>query len=157
MGWRIACAAVAVLLVVGYAVGSGRWVASGSSWYLSLQQPAWQPPAAVFGLAWTYNFLALAVVGVLLALNAAPSRVATFLGVLAVSIVLAVTWAYLFYGPHHLVGAAIVLTLATVITTVPVAVAFAERPWWGWVLMPYQVWLVVATSLSWGYVALNRQ
>ena len=31
-------------LVVAYAIGSGRWVSAGSSWYLSLEQPAWQPP-----------------------------------------------------------------------------------------------------------------
>lgn len=156
MAWRLLGAAVAVLLVVGYAIGSGRWVATGSAWYVSLQQPAWQPPNAVFGLAWTYNFLALAVVGVLMALNASPRRVAAFLGVLAASIVLAVLWAYLFYGPHHLVAAAIALTAATVVTLVPVSLAFAQQPWLGWVLIPYQAWLAIATSLSWGYAVLNR-
>lgn len=156
MAWRLIGAAVAVLLVVGYAIGSGRWVASGSPWYVSLQQPAWQPPNAVFGLAWTYNFLALAVVGVVMALNASPRRAAVFLGVLAASIVLAVLWAYLFYGPHHLVAAAIALTAATVITLVPVSLAFAQTPWLGWILVPYQAWLVIATSLSWGYAVLNR-
>jgi tryptophan-rich sensory protein len=62
--WRLAAAVAAVGLVVLYAFGSGRWVATGSSWYQSLEQPSWQPPGAVFGLAWTYNFLALGVVGV---------------------------------------------------------------------------------------------
>mgnify|MGYP007028594314 CR=1 FL=1 len=27
--------------------------------------------------------------------------------------------------------------------------------WLGWVLVPYVLWLAIATSLSWGYVALN--
>ena len=63
------------------------------------EQPAWQPPGAVFGLAWTYNFIALGVVGVAMSL-APPGRVATFLVALGVTIVLAVAWAYLFYVPH---------------------------------------------------------
>lgn len=151
--WRVVAAVLAVLLVIGYAIGSGRWVSSASGWYLSLEQPAWQPPPAVFGLAWTYNFIALAVVGVALALQASPGRVTAFLLTLAVSIALAITWAYLFYGPHQLVAAAVALTLAALVTVAPVLLAFAERTWMGIVLAPYLLWLAIATSLSWGYVA----
>jgi tryptophan-rich sensory protein len=154
--WRIAAAIAAVGLVVGYAIGSGRWVSTGSSWYLSLEQPAWQPPGAVFGIAWTYNFAALAVVGVAMSLRAPPVRVAVFLAALGVTIALAVTWAYLFYVPHALVGAAVALTLCAVLTVLPLVLAFAEWPWLGWLLIPYQAWLLVATSLAWGYVALAR-
>jgi tryptophan-rich sensory protein len=154
--WRIAAVIVAVGLVVVYAVGSGRWVSTGSAWYQSLAQPAWQPPGAVFGLAWTYNFVALAVVGVAMSLGAPATRVAVFLGVLGVTIALAIGWAYLFYVPHELVGAALALTACTLLTLVPLALAFAERPWLGWMLVPYQAWLVIASSLSWGYVALSR-
>jgi tryptophan-rich sensory protein len=92
-GWRVAAAALAVAIVIVYAVGSGRWVTVGSSWYLSLEQPSWQPPPAVFGLAWTYNFLAIGVVGVAVAVSAPPVRVWAFLGALAVTVVLAILWA----------------------------------------------------------------
>jgi benzodiazapine receptor len=152
--WRVVAAVVAISLVLGYAIGSGRWVSTGSSWYLSLQQPAWQPPPAVFGLAWSYNFIVLAVVGVAMALQAAPTRVTAYLVAFAVSIVLAIGWAYLFYVPHSLVASAIALTLAAVVTVIPVGLAFAERAWMGWLLVPYLAWLAIATSLSWGYVAL---
>lgn len=155
-GWRVLAAVVAVLIVVGYAIGSGRWVTTGSVWYVGLEQPAWQPPPAVFGLAWTYNFAALVVVGIAMAVLAPAGRVWTFLGVLAVSVVVAIGWAYLFYGPHSLVLAAIALTFCAVLTLVPVALAFAERAWCGWLLVPYALWLMIATSLSWGYAVLNR-
>lgn len=153
--WRFIAAGVAVLLVVIYAVGSGRWVGTGSAWYLSLTQPAWQPPPAVFGLAWTYNFLALTVVGVAMAVIGSPVRIAVFLATLAVSIACALAWAYLFYVPHSLVAAAVALTAAALVTVVPVIVAFAERAWLGWLLVPYLAWLAIATSLSWGYVATS--
>jgi tryptophan-rich sensory protein len=154
--WRVLAMVVAVVLVAIYAIGSGRYVTTGSSWYLSLQQPAWQPPGAVFGLAWSYNFVALAVVGVAMSLAAPAGRVMLFLGCLGVTIALAITWSYLFYVPHALVGAAVVLTACAALTVVPVVLAFAERAWLGWVLVPYLVWLAVATSLSWGYVVLAQ-
>ena len=154
--WRIAAVIVAVGLVVVYAIGSGRWVSTGSAWYQSLKQPAWQPPGAVFGLAWTYNFVALGVVGVAMSLGAPAGRVGTFLAALGLTIALAIGWAYLFYVPHALVPAAVALTACTLLTLLPLALAFAERPWLGWVLLPYQAWLLVATSLSWGYVTLSR-
>lgn len=153
--WRVVAAAVAVLLVLGYAVGSGRWVSTGSAWYLSLEQPAWQPPPAVFGLAWSYNFIALAVVGVAMTVWAGPARVTAYLGFFAVTVVLAIGWAYLFYVPHSLVAAAVALTACALLTVVPVALAFAERTWLGAVLVPYLLWLLIATSLAWGYVALE--
>jgi tryptophan-rich sensory protein len=154
--WRIAAAGAAIGLVAVYALGSGRSVAPGPSSYQSLEQPAWQPPGAVFGLAWTYNFIALAVVGVAMSLGAPAGRAAAVLVALRVTIVLAIGWAYLFYVPHALVPAAVALTACALLTLVSLVLAFAERPWLGWVLLPYQAWLVVAASLSWGYVALSR-
>jgi tryptophan-rich sensory protein len=137
-------------------VGSGRWVTTSAQWYLDLQQPAWQPPGAVFGLAWAYNFTMLAVVGVVVALRAPGTRVAAFLAVFAVTVVCALVWAYLFYVPHELTAAAVWLTVCALLTVVMVAVGFAEQWWLGALLVPYQVWLLVAASLSWGYAALNR-
>lgn len=154
--WRIAAAVAAVALVALYAIGSGRWVATGSAWYQALDQPAWQPPGAVFGLAWTYNFVVLGVVGVVMSVHAPAGRVAVFLGTLGLTIALAIGWAYLFYVPHALVPAAVALTACAALTVVPLVLAFAERPWLGWILLPYQAWLVIATSLSWGYVSLSR-
>lgn len=155
--WRVASAMVALALVIGYAVGSGRWVSTGSAWYLSLEQPAWQPPPVVFGLAWSYNFLALAVVGVSMAAWASPARVAAFLGFLAVTIALAIGWAYLFYVPHALVASAVALTACALLTIAPVVLAFAERTWLGVVLLPYLAWLAIASSLAWGYVVLDSR
>ena len=154
--WRTVGVVLAIGLVIAYAVGSGRWVTTGSAWYLSLEQPAWQPPPAVFGLAWAYNFTALAVVGVAMALMAPAGRLAAFLALLAASIVLAIGWAYLFYVPHALVPAAAALTACAVVTIAPVVLAFAERAWLGWLLVPYLLWLGIASSLSWGYVQLAR-
>lgn len=155
MAWRIAAAIVGLLVVVAYAGLSGRWVGTDSGWYMSLQQPWWQPPPIVFGLIWPYNFLVLAVVAIWLSLNAVPRTAALFLTLLGVSVVFALTWAYQFYGPHHLGVAALALSAAALVTIPAVGLAFTERWWLGAILVPYQVWLIIAASLAWGYRSLN--
>ena len=152
---RVSGIVIAVVLVVVYAAGSGRLVATSDPWYLGLQTPPWQPPGAVFGLAWAYNFSILLVVGIALPLTAARGRVALYLGTFAVSVVLALAWAWLFYVGHQPLASAIALTLAALVTVVMVVAAFGQSTWMGVVLLPYQLWLVIATSLAWGYWVLN--
>ncbi len=155
MTWRIVACAIAVIAVIAYAGLSGVWVSTDQGWYLSLEKPWWQPPPVVFGLIWPYNFAALIAVGIVVALNAAPGKVAAFLALLVLSIVFAVTWAYLFYVPHSLAAAAVSLTVAALVTVPITVIAFSERWWAGALLVPYQIWLCLAASLSWGYVALQ--
>lgn len=151
MTWRLIAVATVIIIVVVYAVGSGIWVSSGSAWYLALEKPAWQPPSWVFGLIWPYNFVVVAVVGSVIAWNAVPARVVAVLVLLAVTVALAISWAYLFYVPHEITWAAISLTAVAALTLPITVIAFAERWWLGALLVPYQVWVALAASLSWGY------
>lgn len=153
MTWRVIAVAAVIITVVVYVVGSGVWVSTGTTWYLALDKPWWQPPPWVFGVIWPYNFVALALVGSVIAWNAVPARVIAVIALLAVTVALAIAWAYLFYGPHELTWAAVALTSAAVLTLPITVIAFAERWWLGLLLVPYQVWLALAASLSWGYVA----
>lgn len=153
MAWRIVAAVAVVILVIVYAVGSGRWVSTGSAWYLSLEQPWWQPPSWVFGLIWPYNFIVIIIVGIAITQKASAPRVITTLVLLAVTVILAIAWAYLFYVPHELTQAAIALTAAAVLTLPITVIAFGQQLWMGLLLVPYQVWVLLASSLSWGYVA----
>lgn len=153
--WRIAAVALVIAAVIAYAVLSGVWVGTDSSWYRSLQQPSWQPPPWVFGVIWPYNFLALATVSSVIAWQAPAQRVIVLIVFLLASVACAVAWAYLFYVPHDLVFAAVALSAAALLTVPIVVIGFLTAPLWGIALLPYQVWLVLAASLSWGYVRLH--
>lgn len=152
--WRMSAIVVVIAAVIAYAVMSGVWVGTDSEWYRSLTQPAWQPPPWVFGVIWPYNFLALAGVGSVVAWRAPGSRVVALLVFLVVSIAAALAWAYLFYVPHELTAAAIALSAAAALTVPIVVIAFLTGPVLGALLLPYQIWLVLAASLSWGYARL---
>lgn len=153
MTWRVVAVGVVLATVLLYIVGSGVFVSTGTSWYSALEKPAWQPPSWFVGLIWPYNFVVIAVVGSIIAWNASTPRVLTFLIVLPTTVVLAILWAYLFFTPHQLLGSALALTAAAVLTLPLTVVAFAERWWMGALFLPYQLWIATAASLSWGYVA----
>jgi tryptophan-rich sensory protein len=152
---RVTAAVLGVVLVVVYAVGSGRWVASGDTWYRNLERPPWQPPGAVFGIIWPYNFAALIAAGIAVALNGSPAARTVWLVGLALSVTAALTWARLFYVSHSLWPAAIALIAAAVLTVPIVVAAWNTRTWAGAILLPYNVWVALAASLSVGYALRN--
>ena len=150
-GRAVAMGAVIALVIV-YALGSGALVSTGSEWYAALDKPWWQPPPWFVGVIWPYNFVVIGIVGSVIAWQGAPARVVSFIVILGVTVSLAIGWAYLFFSPHELIWAAIALTAAAVLTVPLLGMAFAQEWWLGVLLLPYQAWVLIAASLSWGYV-----
>ena len=153
--WRVLAALAAVRRLVVYAVGSGVWVSTNPGWYAGLARPSWQPPDVVFGLIWPYNFIALAVVGVIVAQRGSAGQVGAWLGIAVVSVVCALSWAYLFYVPHQLTASAVALAGAAALTAVLVVVTWTVTRGGAVALLPYLIWVGLATSLAVGYARLN--
>jgi tryptophan-rich sensory protein len=144
-----------VILVLIYASGSGIWVNSSPGWYSSLVRPSWQPPDFVFGLIWPYNFVMLGISAVKVSQSLTRPLVILWLSAFALSVTTALLWAYHFYVPHNLYFAAYALG-ATATLTIPM-LALTYRADWkiGALLTPYQIWVIVATTLAFGYAARN--
>jgi len=141
-------------LVVVFAALANAWNGHDPGWYAGLRRPSFQPPDVVFGVMWPLNFALLLLVGLAVVRTATPAAAWTATGVLAVSVCLALGWAWSFYVPHALVAAATCLAAAAVLTWVLVAVVARIELWGGLALLPYAVWLSVATALSVAYVRL---
>lgn len=144
-----------LLAVVGYAIGSGLWVSNGDEWYRSLVKPPWQPPDAMFGIAWTYNFVMLAVVAIHVARFGSGWQMGVWVASLVLSVVFALGWAWLFYSQHALWVASAALILAAACTVPLVVAAWGSATWAGAVLLPYLAWLCIASSLAVGYATRN--
>jgi len=152
---KLVASSIGVALVLIYVVGSGLWVNTGDGWYRGLNQPAWQPPDFVFGIIWPYNFIVLGFAAVIVSNRLSTALVATYLTIFAASVACALTWAYQFYRPHNLEAASTALTCVAVLT---IALVFiASRASWplALALMPYQIWVSIASFLSWSYARLN--
>lgn len=152
---RILVGSVSTVIVVLYAIGAGRWVSTDAGWYRSLSKPAWQPPDVVFGLIWPYNFVMIVVASWAIAARESRTEHIVWIASLALSVVAALSWAYLFYVPHALYASGIALTVATLLTVPLVVITFRASMPLGFALLPYQVWLALATSLAFGYASRN--
>ena len=148
-------AATGIALVFIYVIGSGLWVNTGDNWYRNLNQPAWQPPDFIFGIIWPYNFIVLGVAAVTIAQRATIATTLIYLTFFALSVIFALTWAFQFYRPHNLTLASIAL-IATAVLTIPMLIiAFRTSTPIAIALLPYQVWVAIAASLSFQYSRLN--
>jgi len=144
---------IGTAIVAIYAIGSGRLVATDDQWYRSLPRLSWQPPSFVFGIIWPYNFAMLVVATWLVANRLSTTNQMVWLISLALSVISALSWAWLFYVPHSLLASAFALVLATVFTIPLLVIAFRASPILGFAFVPYQLWIAVATSLAFGYAA----
>ena len=152
---KLVASSIGIVLVLIYVVGSGLWVNTGDGWYRGLNQPAWQPPDFIFGIIWPYNFIVLGYAAVIVSNRLSTALVATYLTVFAISVACALTWAFQFYRPHNLEAASTALTCVAVLTIALVVIA--SRASWplALALMPYQIWVSIASFLSWTYARLN--
>jgi hypothetical protein len=152
---KLAASSIGVALVFIYVIGSGLWVNTRDGWYRGLNQPAWQPPDFIFGIIWPYNFIVLGYAAVIVSNRLSATLVATYLTVFAISVACALTWAFQFYRPHNLEAASFALTCVAVLTIALVVIA--SRASWplAFALLPYQIWVSIASFLSWTYARLN--
>ena len=155
MEFKFVAAALGIIFVLIYAFGSGVWVSSSPGWYASLNRPPWQPPAFIFGLIWPYNFIMLGVAAINVAQSLNRIQTISWLVLFALSITAALTWAYQFYVPHNLTFAAIALGVAALLTIPVLYLTFKASLLVGILLIPYQLWVVIATTLAWGYSTRN--
>lgn len=155
MDFKFVAAALGIILVLIYAFGSGIWVSNAPGWYTSLNRPPWQPPDFVFGLIWPYNFIMLGVAAFNVAQSLNRTQTIFWLSFFALSVVSALMWAYQFYVPHNLTFATIALGIAALLTIPVLYLTFKASLVIGLLLIPYQLWVVIATTLAWGYSTRN--
>ena len=155
MDFKLIAAALGILFVFIYAFGSGIWVSSSPGWYSTLNRPSWQPPSAFIGLIWPYNFAVLGIASYQVSRTLTRFENVYWLAFFGLSIAAALTWAYQFYVPHNFLYASLALTSAALLTLPMLLLTFRASLAMGLLLVPYQIWVAIAASLAWGYLAKN--
>ena len=155
MEFRVVATILGIALVFIYAIGSGVWVSTSPGWYSTLVRPSWQPPDFVFGIIWPYNFVMLGIAAFNVAQSLNRNQTLVWLGFFAASVAAALTWAYQFYVPHNLSLAAVALVVAALLTLPVLYLTFKASLLIGLLLVPYQIWVIIASTLAWGYSTRN--
>ena len=123
-----------------------------SAWYLGLQQAPWTPPGWVFGVAWTVIMVCFA-----LYMTVAWKKTdRTILGILyAVQWLLNVAWNPAFFKFHQVLLGLLIISALTLLVGYILFINSKTLRSYSILLLPYFLWLLIATSLN-GYIYFNN-
>ena len=129
-------------------LGLGGWLTSlgFGPWYDGLDKPWFQPPGWVFSPVWTILFVLLAIATWQVARRGAVAR--TALRLYAVQLVLNVAWSLLFFTLSNPLGALVDIVILDVLVIAMALVYGRIHRAAGWMLVPYVVWLGLATTIN---------
>jgi translocator protein len=125
------------------------------AWYASLNKAPWTPPGWVFGAAWfsimiMFSFYAWNISS---ALNSTSKTI--FFSVFALQWVLNVIWNPLFFKWHLTTFSLVVIIALTLVVGWFLIKGFQSKIINGIFVLPYFLWLCIATSLNWYVVVKN--
>jgi tryptophan-rich sensory protein len=127
-----------------------------SSWFESLEKPAYNPPSWIFSPAWTVLYLLMIAALVVFVLRSEGLTRKVGLVVYAINIVANVLWTPLFFR-WHLIGVAFLDCLFVAATTWFVIAWFWRSTRLGSsLLIPYALWTSFASVLNLHVWILNR-
>ncbi|MEP7315406.1 MAG: TspO/MBR family protein [Sphingomicrobium sp.] len=153
--WKKALITVPTIVIVGSLVGILSNSGFENGWYFKLVKPTFQPPGWVFGAVWTtlYTMLGIALATILSEPDSKQRR--TALALFGVQLGLNFAWSPIFFGAHMIDLALVVIVLMLLIATVAANLFRRIRPVAGWLMIPYLLWLCLATALNYETGNLN--
>ena len=137
------------LALGGLFAGSG----AGSNWYAELNKAPWTPPGWVFGFAWTTIMLCFSVY--MATLYTKTKSVRTIITLYAIQWALNVAWNPIFFYLHKpIIGLIVIVALTSLVTYFLFRYRSSQKGF-SLLLLPYMIWLIIATSLNAYVVFMN--
>lgn len=116
-----------------------------SDWYTSMSQAPWTPPNWVFGTAWTFIMLCFSFYMTFLYLKQPTNKVITLF---IIQFVLNIAWNFVFFNQHLIAFGLATIIALTFIITVFLVTYFKLMKAYSFLILPYFVWICIATSLN---------
>lgn len=124
-----------------------------ADWYLSLYKAPWTPPGWVFGAAWTTIMICFSIF-MAFAWTEVENR-NMLLALFALQWILNVAWNPIFFKFHAVLPGLIIIVVLTLLIGYFIFQYVAELKLNTLLLLPYFIWLLIATSLN-GYILLKN-
>lgn len=141
-----------VLAVAAVAVAGSVAANDSRQTYKALDLPAFAPPGWLFGPVWTVLYVFIAVAGWLLSQTDDRRRL---VALWVVQLLLNLLWTPLFFA-GDLYGLALAdIVLLDLVVVVLLVLAWPRSRWGALLLAPYLAWILFATALNAGVLALN--
>src|SRR5690554_248480 len=145
MIWRIVL--FLILNFIALAIG-GLFTNTGanSDWYAELAKAPWTPPGWVFGVAWATIMVFYAFYMAYLWTNDSDKKTITWLFILQWC--LNILWNPIFFYYHNVVLGLIVITALTLLVGIFLFKYWSDIQLKSILILPYFIWLIIATSLN---------
>lgn len=141
-----------LFFIICYAVAAFGAQFTPGEWYAQLNRAPWNPPNAAFPIVWTILYAMIAVAGWLI--FASQSTFAK--GLWVAQLIANGVWSWLFFAQHWVLVSLLDITLLALLLCVLIAHCWkAGLRTAAWLLMPYLVWIILATSLN-AYIQFNN-
>ncbi|WP_405562307.1 TspO/MBR family protein [Polaribacter sp. Asnod6-C07] len=116
-----------------------------SDWYVNLNQAPWTPPGWVFGVAWTLIMICFSIY---LAKLFTKENSLKMKIIFLFQFILNVSWNYIFFNKHLVLIGLITIALLTSLLFIYFFKLSTKVNNYKYLLLPYMVWLCIATSLN---------
>jgi tryptophan-rich sensory protein len=117
--------------------------------YAQLAQPAWAPPASVFGPVWTVLYALMGISAWLVWRQPGAMSSRQVLVLFVVQLAVNALWSWLFFAWHLGAAALAEICLLVVLIVATIRGFWRVRPLAGALLLPYLAWVCFATVLTW--------
>ena len=152
--WVSYAVTTAALFVVG---GIGGRATEIGPWYRNLNKPAWNPPDWAFPVVWTSIYI-LIIISVGGAWNqASPGEKTMILWLVGINLILNMLWSVLFFAMRKPLWALFENFLLWLSIVAMMTGLFSIAPLYGWLLLPYLIWVSIAVLLNLTIVRLNPE
>ncbi|MCH1547423.1 MAG: tryptophan-rich sensory protein [Flavobacteriaceae bacterium] len=125
---------------------------SNSDWYIDLNKAPWTPPGWVFGLAWSFLLICFSIYLALLSQKKVSNKLVV---IILVQYLLNISWNYFFFNQHLIELGLIDLSILTITVLYIFCSNLKTMRWKSIFIIPYFLWLLVATSLNLYIVIYN--
>jgi tryptophan-rich sensory protein len=148
---RSALALGGFLLITFCAPLAGMFSLPGP-WYVALDKPAWNPPAWIFGPAWTLLYTLMAIAAWLVWKRGGWRRP---LPLYFVQLLLNAAWTPIFFGAHQLAWALVEIVALWIAILLTLLSFRRVSKTAGWRFAPYLAWVTFAAILNFTLWRMN--
>lgn len=125
-------------------------------WYATLTKPAFTPPSWVFGPVWiTLYFLMGISLYIVWASESKSKTRKVFFVVFGIQLILNALWSLLFFGLKSPSLGLVDIILLDVMVIVTIIYAKSISKFAAILLIPYLVWIIIASALNFAILLLN--
>jgi tryptophan-rich sensory protein len=145
-----------LIIFLAGAVGTVSTLPEITTWYAALAKPSWTPPNWAFGPVWSTLYVLMGIALFLVWREGLERKeVKVAISIFAVQLAINVMWSLVFFGGHNIFGGLVLILILWIAILINIIVFYRISKAAGLILIPYLIWVSIATYLNYSVFILN--